>query len=49
VAGRVAAFATRRAVAFAQWRARREVQAELARPRDQVFRGVIQINLIRSR
>jgi hypothetical protein len=37
-------------VHFAEWRARREMQAELARPRTaQVFRGLVQINLIRPR
>jgi hypothetical protein len=46
----MAAFATRRAVRFVQWRARREVQTELARPcQPQVFRGFVQINLIRPR
>lgn len=60
-AGALAAFGTRRVVRFAQWRARREARAALeqgssrlaarlaARPSDQLFRGFIQINLIRPR
>lgn len=51
--GSLAAFGTRRMIHFAQWRARREARAQLARgpadAPDQVFRGFIQINLIRSR
>lgn len=39
----------RRALAFAEWRARREIQAELRRPHTQLYRGFIQINVIRSR
>ncbi|WP_309089601.1 hypothetical protein [Phenylobacterium sp.] len=46
---RIGAFGMRRALAFAEWRARREIQAELRRPRSQVYRGFIQINLIRTR
>jgi len=46
---RVGAFGMRRALAFAEWRARREIQAELRRPRSQVYRGFVQINLIRMR
>jgi hypothetical protein len=35
-------------VRLAQWRGRRQARDELARgPSDQVFRGFIQINLIR--
>jgi len=34
-------------VRVAQWRGRRQAQAALARPQEHVFRGVIQINLIR--
>lgn len=53
LASSLAAFGTRRMVHFAQWRARREARAELAHgpagARDQVFRGLIQINLIRPR
>jgi hypothetical protein len=45
--GRLAAFGTRRLIGFARWRGRRDVQAALSRPSDQVFRGFIQINLIR--
>jgi hypothetical protein len=37
----------RRAVKFVEWRARREMRAELARSRDQHFRGFIQINVVR--
>jgi hypothetical protein len=44
--GSLAAFGTRRMIDFAHWRARREVRAQM-RPSDQVFRGFIQINLIR--
>jgi hypothetical protein len=42
------AFGLRRAVAFAEWRARREIQAELRRPRSHIYRGFVQINLIRN-
>jgi hypothetical protein len=34
---------------FAAWRARREMEAELAHGRGQLFRGLVQINLIRLR
>jgi hypothetical protein len=38
---------TRGLVRIAQWRGRRQAQADLARSNGQVFRGLIQINLIR--
>jgi hypothetical protein len=34
-------------VRFAHWRGRREAEAALARSGDNVFRGFVQINLIR--
>lgn len=43
------AFGARRALAFAEWRARREIQAELRRRRTQLYRAFVQINVIRSR
>lgn len=46
--GRLAAFGTRSAVRFAFWRAAREARREVRRQDEQVFRGFIQINLIRS-
>jgi len=46
--GSIAAFGARRMLDFGRWRARREARAEL-RPSDQVFRGFIQINVIRLR
>ncbi|MGA0607044.1 hypothetical protein ACO2Q0_13705 [Phenylobacterium sp. VNQ135] len=46
---RLGAFGARRALAFAEWRARREIQAELRRPRAQSYRAFIQVNLIRGR
>jgi hypothetical protein len=45
--GRLAASGTRRLIGFARWRGRRDAKAALSRPNDQVFRGFIQINLIR--
>ena len=49
--GSLAAFGVRRMVHFAQWRAlvqaRREARTAPARPSEQVFRGFIQINMIR--
>jgi hypothetical protein len=47
--GALAAFGTRRLVRFAAWRARRESRKTAVRPSDQVFRGFVQINLIRPR
>jgi hypothetical protein len=44
--GSLAAFGARRMLGVARWRARREVQAQMRRS-EQVFRGFIQINLIR--
>jgi hypothetical protein len=36
-------------MAFVAWRARREMAAELRRPRNQQYRAFIQLNMIRSR
>lgn len=47
ILGSLAAFGARRMVRFAQWRARRAIRAT-AEPSDQVFRGFVQINLIRQ-
>jgi len=47
--GRAAAFGARNAARLAFWRARRETRATDARPMEPVFRGFIQINLIRPR
>jgi hypothetical protein len=47
--GRAAAFGARNAARLAFWRARREARATDARPMEPVFRGFIQINLIRPR
>jgi hypothetical protein len=44
--GALAAFGSRRMLGFARWRALREARAQM-RPSEQVFRGFIQINLIR--
>jgi hypothetical protein len=46
--GSLAAFGSRRMLDFARWRARREARVQM-RPSDQVFRGFIQINVIRLR
>jgi hypothetical protein len=43
--GSLAAFGTRRMVRYAQWRARRD--GPPPRPSDQMFRGFVQINVIR--
>ena len=49
--GRLAAFGTRNAVRFAAWRARREARAleHAPKSRDPVYRGFVQINLIRPK
>jgi hypothetical protein len=44
--GALAAFGARRVMGVARWRARREIRAQM-KPSGQVFRGFIQINLIR--
>jgi hypothetical protein len=51
LAGALAAFAARRLAGFAAWRARAAARraGRSGRPSDQVFRGFVQINLIRPR